>query len=99
MFKARDSNEPPGKKNLYNMWGPVASGVLFRLNGLGTWSNDPVRRRRHIRGRSTKVELEITLQEELKVIYNRPKPIRGEKSPQNICPRWFETSLSPWILF
>ena len=99
MFKARDSNEPPGKKKLYNMWGPVASGVLFKLNELGPWPNDPVRGHRHIRGRSTKVEVEIALQEEFKVIYNRPKPIRGEKSPQNICPRWFETSLSPWILF
>ena len=70
--------------------------VLFSLNRLGLWPNDPVRGRRHIRGRSTKVEMEITLQEELKGIYNRPKPIRGEKSPRNICPRWLETSLSPW---
>ena len=62
-------------------------------------TNDPVRGRRHIQGRSTKVEVEIALQEELKVIYNRPKPIRGEKSPQNICSRWCETSLSLWILF
>ena len=75
------------------MWGPVASRVLFRLNGLGLWPNDPVRGRRHIWGRSTKVKVEIALQEELKVIYNRSKPIRGEKSSQNICPRWFETSL------
>ena len=76
------------------MWGPIASRVLFRLNGLGLWPNDPVRGRRHIWGRSTKVEVEIALQEELKVIYNRSKPIRGEKSPRNICSRWFETSLS-----
>ena len=61
------------------MRGPVVSGVLFRLNGLGLWPNDPVRERRHIRGRLTKVEVEIALQEELKVIYNKPKPIRGEK--------------------
>ena len=27
----------------------------------------------------TKAEVEIALQEELKVMYNRPKPIRGEK--------------------
>ena len=67
------------------LWGPVASGVLFILNRLGLWPNDPVRGRRHIRGRSTKVEMEITLQEELKIIYNRPKP--GLKSPRNICPR------------
>ena len=90
---------PLEKKNLYNMWGPVASGVLFRLNGLGLWPNGPVRECKHIRGQSTKVEVEIALQEELKVIYNRSKPIRGEKSPRNICLRWFETSLSPWILF
>ena len=80
------------------MWGPVVPGVLFRLNGLGLWSNDSVQGRRHIRGRSTKVEVEIALQEELKVIYNRPKPIRGEKSPRKRSPRWFETFLSPWIL-
>ena len=63
------------------MWGPIISGVLFRLNGLGLWPNDPVRGHRHIRGRSTMVEVEMALQEELKVIYDRPKPIRGEKSP------------------
>ena len=62
------------------MWGPVISGVLFRLNGQGLWPNDPVRGRRHVQGRSTKVEAEMTLQEELKVIYDRLKPIRGEKS-------------------
>ena len=81
------------------MWGPITSGVLLGINGLGLWPNDPVRGCKHIRGRSTKVELEITLQEELKVIYNRPKSIRGGMSPRNICPRRFETSLSPWILF
>ena len=36
----------------------------------------------------------MALQEELKVIYDRPKPIRGEMSPRNIYPRWFETFLS-----
>ena len=60
------------------MWGPVISGVLFRLNGLGLWPNDPVRGHRRVRERSTKVEAEMVLQEELKVIYDRPKPIRGE---------------------
>ena len=35
----------------------------------------------YIRGRSTKVEVEIALQEELKGIYDRSNPIRGEKSP------------------
>ena len=34
---------------------------LFRLNRLGLWPNDLVRGRRHIRGRSTKVEMEIAL--------------------------------------
>ena len=79
--------------------GSVVFGVLFRLNGLGLWPNDPVQGRRHIRGWSTKVEVEMALQEELKVIYNKPKPIRGEKSLQKGSPRWFETFLSPWILF
>ena len=81
------------------MWGLVVSGVLFRLNELGLWPNDLVRGRRHIRERSTKVEVEIALQEELKVIYNRPKPIRGGKSPRKRSPRWFETFLFLWILF
>ena len=44
------------------MWGPVASEVMFRLNGLGLWPNDPVQGCRHIRGRLTKVEVEIALQ-------------------------------------
>ena len=52
--------------------------VLFRLDRLGLWPNNPVRERGHVRGRSTKVEIEVALQEELKGIYNRPKPIRGE---------------------
>ena len=63
------------------MYGLVISGVLFRLNGLGLWPNDPVRGRRHVQGRSTKVEAEMTLQEELKVIYDRPKPVRGGLKP------------------
>ena len=57
------------------MWGLVVSRVLFRLNELGLWPNDSIRERRHIRGRSIKEEVEVALQEELKVIYNRPKPI------------------------
>ena len=81
------------------MWGSVILGVLFGLNGLGLWPIDPVRKCRHIRGRSIKVEVEVALQEELKVIYDRPKPIRGEKSPQNIYLRWFETFLASWTLF
>ena len=35
--------------------------VLFRLDRLGLWPNDPVRGRRHIRRRSTKVEMKIAL--------------------------------------
>ena len=69
--------------------------VLFRLDKLGLWPNDPVRERRHVRGRLTKVEMEVTLQEELKGIYSKPKPIRGDFPPRNICPRWLETSQSP----
>ena len=42
-------------------------GILFRLDRLGLWPNDPIRERGHIRGRSTKVEMEVALQEELKV--------------------------------
>ena len=81
------------------MWGPVISGILFGLNGLGLWPIDPIQERTHIRGWSTKVEEEMTLQKELKVIYDRPKPIRGEKLPWNIYSRWFETFLTSWILF
>ena len=57
--------------------GPVISEVLFMLNGLDLWPINPVQGCRHIRGWSTKVKVEMTLQEELKVIYDRPKPIRG----------------------
>ena len=64
------------------MWAPIISRVLFRLNGSGLWPNDPVRGHKYIRGRSTKVEVEMVLQEELKGIYDRSKPIRGEKSPR-----------------
>ena len=64
------------------MWGPIISRVLFRLNGLDLWPNDPVRGHKYIRGRLTKVEVEMVLHEELKGIYDRSKPIRGEKSPR-----------------
>ena len=60
---------------IYKLWGPVISRVLFRLNGLGLWPNDPIRGRRHVRGQLTKVEMEMAFHEELKVIYDRPKPI------------------------
>ena len=52
--------------------------VLFRLDRLGLWPNNPVRGRRQIRGRSIKEEIKIVLQEELKGIYSGPKPIQGE---------------------
>ena len=71
----KTKKERKKKDRKYYLWGPVASGVLFRLNGLGLWPNDLVQGRIHIRGRSIKVEAEIALQEELKVIYNRPKSI------------------------
>ena len=78
----------------YYLWEPVIFGILFGLNGLGLWPIDLVRGCRHIRGRSTKVEVEMALQEELKVVYDRPKPVRGEKLPRNIYPRWFETFMT-----
>ena len=56
------------------MWGPVVLRVLLRLYGLGLWPNDS------IRGRSTKVIMEIALKEGLKIIYGSPKSIQGEKS-------------------
>ena len=69
--------------------------VLFRLDKLGLWSNDPIRGHGHVRGRSTKIEMEVALQEELKGIYSRPKPNQGEQSPRNIWSRWLEASQSP----
>ena len=68
--------------------------VLFRLDRLGLWPNDPFQERGHVQGRLTKVEMEVALQEELKGIYSKPKPIRGDFPPQNICPRWLKTSQS-----
>ena len=63
---------------IYNYGDQLPLEVLFRLDRLGLWPNDPVQERGHVRGRSIKVEMEVALQEELKGIYNRPKPIRGE---------------------
>ena len=68
--------------------------VLFRLDRLGLWPNDPFQERGHVQGRLTKVEMEVALQEELKGIYSKPKPIRGDFPPQNICPRWLKMSQS-----
>ena len=51
--------------------------VLFRLDRLGLWPNNPIRGRRQIRGRSIKEEMKIVLQEELKGIYSGSKHIRG----------------------
>ena len=52
--------------------------VLFRLDRLGLWPNDPVREHGHVRGRLTKVEMEVALQEELKGIYSKLKPSTSE---------------------
>ena len=56
--------------------------VLFRLDRLGPWPNNPVRGRGRIRGRSAKEEMEVALQEGLKGIYSGLKPIRGEQPPR-----------------
>ena len=69
--------------------------VLFRLNRLGLWPRNPVRGHGHIRRQSTKEEMEVVLQEELKGNYSGPKHIRGEQSPRNFCSRRLETSQSP----
>ena len=69
--------------------------VRFRLDRLGLWPNDPIRERGHVRGRLTKGEMEVALQEKLRGICSRPKPIRGDFPPWNICPRWLETPQSP----
>ena len=66
--------------------------VLFKMDRLGLWPNDPVRGRGHVRERLTKVEMKVTLQEELKGIYSSPKPIRGNLPPWDLCSRWLETS-------
>ena len=50
--------------------------VLFRLDRLGLWPNNLVRRR------SVKEEMKIVLQEEVKGTYSGPKHIRGERSPE-----------------
>ena len=76
------------------MWGQIIPRVLFRLNGPGLWPNDPIRGHKYIRRRLTKVEVKMTLREELKGVYDRSKPIRGEKSPRNFYTIWFETFLS-----
>ena len=50
-----------------NMWGPVISGVLLRLYGMGLRPNDPIRGHWQVRGWSTKVITGVVLKEELKV--------------------------------
>ena len=69
--------------------------VLFRLDRLGLWPNDPVQERGHVRGQLTRVEMEVALQEELMGIYSRPRPVQGDFPPRNLCLRWLETSQSP----
>ena len=73
--------------NNYNCGDQLPLEVLFRLDRLGLWPNNLIRGRGHIRGRSTKEEMEVVLKEELKDIYSGPKPIRVEQSPWNICSR------------
>ena len=80
------------------MRGPVISGVPLRLYELRLWPNDPIRGCLQVRGWSTNVVIEISMKEELKVIYES-QIYRGEKSPRNLYPKWFETFLSSWILF
>ena len=50
------------------LWGPVISGVLLRLYGMGLRPNDPIRGYWQVRGWSVKVITGVTLTEELKVI-------------------------------
>ena len=50
-----------------NMWGPVISGVLLRLYGMGLRPNDPIRGHWQVRGWSAKVITGVALKEELKV--------------------------------
>ena len=80
---------------IYFCGGQLTPDVLFRLSGLGLWPNNPVRGRRHIRGRSVKEEMKIVLWEEVKCIYDGSNRIRGECSFWNFCLRWLETSPSP----
>ena len=53
----------------WGMWGSVISEVLLRLYGLGLWPNNPIQGCLQVRGWSVKVVTEISLKEELKVIY------------------------------
>ena len=50
-----------------NMWGPVISGVLLRLYGMGLRPNDPIRGHWQVWGWSAKVITGVALKEELKV--------------------------------
>ena len=56
----------------YILWGPVISGVLLRLYGLGLRPTDPIRGHRQVRGRLAKVITGMALKEELKVIMVSP---------------------------
>ena len=50
-----------------SLWGPVISGVLLRLYGMGLLPNDPIRGHWQVRGWSVKVITGVALKEELKV--------------------------------
>ena len=85
----------PWQNHKYNCGDQLPLEVLFKMDRLGLWPNDPVRGRGHVRERLTKVEMEVALQEELKDIYSSPKPIRGDLPPWDFCPRWLDTSQPP----
>ena len=47
--------------NNYNCGDQLPLEVLFRLDRLGLWPNNLIRGRGHIRGRSTKEEMEVEI--------------------------------------
>ena len=55
------------------LWGPVISGVLLRLYGMGLRPNDPIWGHWQVRGWSANVITGMVLTEELKVIMVIPK--------------------------
>ena len=76
------------KSRKARFWGAIVgtshlwSTVLAEWTGpMAQWPSPRTAGRRRVWGRSTKVEAEMVLQEELKVIYDRPKPIRGGLKP------------------
>ena len=43
MWDESKASHVQGKLEVFYLWGPVASGVLLRLYGLGLWPDDPIR--------------------------------------------------------